>query len=122
MNQTIRDYLKSRIRWYGAIALGGWVLMALGGALAKRLPEGIPQPAIPLTGFLVFFGAIVAMQRSIKCPKCKAKLGQTIAMPLAFSWGSGPKVNFCPFCGVNLDEPRPGGHADPIASQNPIKS
>jgi hypothetical protein len=43
-------------------------------------------------------------------------------MPLAFSWGSGPKVNFCPFCGVNLDEPRPGGHADPIASQNPIKS
>ena len=71
---------------------------------------------------LACFGALVAMQRGIKCPKCKAKLGQTIAMSLAFSWGSGPKVNFCPFCGVNLDEPRPGGRADPIASQNPIKS
>jgi hypothetical protein len=121
MNQTIRAYLKGRIRWCLALAVGGWVLIALGGGLAEHLPAGVPRPAIPLAGFVVFFGAIVAMQRSIKCPKCKAKLGQTIAMPLAFSWGSGPQVNFCPFCGVNLDEPRPG-NSDPIASQNPIKS
>ena len=87
MNQTIRDYLKGRIRWCLAFAVGGWLLIALGGALAQRLPEGIPRPAIPLVGFVVFFGAIVAMQRSIKCPKCKAKLGQTIAMPLAFKLG-----------------------------------
>ena len=121
MNQTIRDYLKGRIRWCLAFAVGGWLLIALGGGLAQALPAGIPRAAIPLVGFAVFFGAIVTMQRSIKCPKCKARLGQTIAMPLAFHIGSGPRVNFCPFCGVNLDEPRPG-HSDPIAAQNPIKS
>ena len=121
MNQTIRDYLKGRIRWCLAFAVGGWILIALGGGAARHLPESIPRVAIPLTGFVVFFGAIVAMQRSIKCPKCNARLGQTIAMPLAFNFGSGPRVNFCPFCGVHLDEPRPGG-SDPITSQNPIKS
>jgi hypothetical protein len=25
---------------------------------------------------------------------------------LAFSWGSGPRINFCPYCGVSLDQPR----------------
>jgi hypothetical protein len=121
MNQTIRDYLKGRIRWCLACAVGGWLLIALGGGLAAHLPAGIPRPAIPLLGFAVFFGAILAMQRSIRCPKCEARLGQTIAMPLAFNFGSGPRVNFCPFCGVNLDEPRPGNH-EAGAAQNPIKS
>lgn len=121
MNQTIRDYLKRRVRLCLAFAAGGWLLIALGGALAQRLPDTVPRPAIPLVGFVLFFGAILTMQRSVKCPKCRAKLGQTIAMPLAFKWGSGPQVNFCPFCGVSLDEPRPV-HSDPSASQNPIKS
>jgi hypothetical protein len=39
----------------------------------------------------------------------------------AFNFGSGPRVNFCPFCGVNLDEPRPLS-SDRSAAQNPIKS
>lgn len=121
MNQTIRDYLTRRIRWCLAFALGGWLLIALGGGLAGYLPAALPRPAIPLLGFAVFFGAIIAMQRWIKCPKCKANLGRTIAMPLAFHLGSGPRVSFCPFCGVSLDEPRPGS-SDPLASQNPIKS
>jgi len=121
MNQSIRDYLKGRIRWCLAFALGGWILIALGGGLAQHLPEGIPRPALPLVGFAVFFGAIIALQRSIRCPKCRARLGQTIGMALAFNFGSGPQVNFCPFCGVHLDEPRPAG-GDAGAAQNPIKS
>lgn len=121
MSATIRDYLKGRIRWCLAFAVGGWLLIALGGGFAAHLPEGIPRPAIPLLGFIVFFGAIIAIQRSIKCPKCKARLGRTIAMPLAVNFGSGPQVNFCPFCGVSLDEPQPGS-SDATATQNPIKS
>jgi hypothetical protein len=73
-----------------------------------------------MVGFALFFGAILALQRLVKCPNCKARLGQTIAMPLALSWGSGPKVNFCPFCGVNLDEPVPQAQS-PLESQNPIR-
>lgn len=121
MNPSIRDYLKGRIRWCLAFALGGWILIALGGGAAEHLPAAIPRPALPLAGFVVFFGALVALQRRIQCPRCQAKLAQTIAMPLAFKWGPGPQVNFCPFCGVNLDEPRPLS-SDPVSSQNPIKS
>jgi len=70
-------------------------------------------------GAILFAGAILAMQWTLKCPKCKARVGQTIAMPLAFSWGAGPKINFCPYCGVSLDEPVPG--TEPSAqSQSPI--
>ena len=119
MKQTIRHCIKRRVWWCAAAGIGGWLLFALGGAVARDLPHGIPRAAIPIAGFLLFGGAILAMQRIVRCPKCKARLGQTIAMPVAFSWGSGPKVGFCPYCGVNLDEPLP--HAGPVAqSQNPI--
>jgi hypothetical protein len=103
-----------------ALAVGGWLLIALGGALAKSLPESVPPAALPLAGFLLFAGSILAMRWTVKCPKCKAKLGQTIAMPLAFSWGTGPKINFCPYCGVNLNEARPHPQS-PLPSQNPIR-
>jgi len=120
MNGTIRAYVKARVRWCLALALGGWLLIALGGALAARLPDDLPRGLLPLAGFVLFFGAILAMQWIVRCPKCQAKLGQTIAMPLAFSWGRGPKVNFCPYCGVNLDEPRAQSQP-PAPSQNPIR-
>lgn len=119
MSQTIRHYVKRRVWWCAAAAIGGWLLLALGGAAGNSLPDVIPKAVMPIAGFLLFGGAIVAMQRIVKCPKCKARLGQTIAMPVAFSWGSGPKVGFCPYCGVSLDVPLP--RAEPVAqSQNPI--
>jgi drug/metabolite transporter (DMT)-like permease len=120
MNGTIRDYIKTRVRWCFAVAIAGWLMVALGGGFAKDLPRSIPPFALPLVGFVMFGGSILALQRIAKCPKCKANLGQTIAMPLALSWGSGPKINFCPFCGVRLDEPRPVA-PQPVSSQNPIK-
>jgi hypothetical protein len=120
MNATIRAYLKRRVRRCFAVAIGGWLLIALSGAFAKNLPPNIPAFAFPLVGFVMFGGSILALQRIARCPRCQANLGQTIAMPLALSWGSGPKINFCPYCGVNLDEPRPVPQP-PVSSQNPIK-
>jgi hypothetical protein len=117
---TIRQYIQRRVWWCAGIALAGWLTIALGSAFARSLPDGVPQAAIPILGFALFGGAILAMQRVLKCPKCNAQLGRTIAMPVAFSWGSGPKVNFCPFCGVNIDEPVPQPQS-PIESHNPIK-
>ena len=119
MSQTIRHYIKRRVWWCAAAAIGGWLVLALGAAAGNSLPDGIPKAVIPIAGFLLFGGAIVAMQRIVKCPKCKARLGQTIAMPVAFSWGSRSKVGFCPYCGVSLDVPLP--RAETVAqSQNPI--
>jgi hypothetical protein len=120
MHGTIRDYIKSRVRRCFAIAIVGWLLVALGGGFAKDLPPDIPPFALPVVGFVMFGGSILALQRIAKCPKCKANLGQTIAMPLALSWGSGAKINFCPYCGVSLDERRPVPQ-EPVPSQNPIK-
>ena len=120
MNGTIREYIKSRVRRCFAVAIGGWLLIALSGAFAKDLPPNIPPFALPLVGFVMFGGSILALQRIARCPKCSANLGQTIAMPLALSWGSGAKINFCPYCGVNLDEPRPVPQP-PESSQNPIR-
>lgn len=120
MHETIRDYIKRRVRWCFGVAIAGWLLVALGGSFAKELPPGIPPFALPIAGFVLFGGSILALQRIARCPKCKANLARTIAMPLSLSWGSGPKINFCPYCGVSLDEARPVAQP-PVPSQNPIK-
>ena len=84
---------------------------------ARNVFQG--TPVVPLVGFALFGGAILVLQWIVKCPKCKARLAQTIAMQVAFSgWRSGPKVCFCPFCGVNLDQPVPGSNIA-TQSQNP---
>jgi hypothetical protein len=108
VNRTIRDYIKRRVWWCAALGFGGWLIFALGSVIARSMPDGVPRAAIPVVGFVMFGGAIFALQGIVRCPRCKAKLGRTVAMPIAFSWGSGPKVNFCPFCGVSLDERLPG--------------
>jgi hypothetical protein len=101
MNETIRDYLKRRIRWLMAAVVGGWLLFPLSAAVPRET-----RPLVLALGGILFGGAILAINYLIKCPRCSAKVGQTIAMPLAFSWGSGPRINFCPYCGVSLDQPR----------------
>src|SRR5207248_4699849 len=63
MKQTTRDHIKRRVWWCAAAAIGGWLLFALGGAVAGDLPHGIPRAAIPIAGFLLCGGAILAMQR-----------------------------------------------------------
>ena len=119
---TIRDYIRRRVWWCLGIGFAGWALIPFGSALASALPKPILPGALSFSvvGALVFAGAMLVMQRIVKCPKCLARLGRTIAMPLAFSWGSGPKIGFCPYCGVSLDEPVPGAQR-PVDSLNPIK-
>lgn len=117
---SIRQYIKRRVWWCAGIAVCGWLMFPLAGALGKD-PDEVPVPpaAIVVAGFVLFGGAILVLQRIVRCPRCKARLAQTIAMSVAFSWGSGPKVNFCPYCGVSLDQPLPRSQAV-AQSQNPI--
>lgn len=97
MNETIRDYLKWRVRWRVAIAIGGWVVVA--ASVGTHVDNSIAS----IAGVLTFGGAILSLQW-IKCPKCSVRLGQ-IAMTLGVP-ALKPQPNFCPYCGVSLDEPR----------------
>ena len=122
MNDTIRAYIKRRVRWLFAVGVFGWLVFPLSAFLRHDEPGGKLGPALPAVGMLVFVGAILALNWAIKCPRCRANLGRTIAMPLGLSWGSGAKINFCPYCGVNLDEPRaPHTPAAPPTPFNPIR-
>jgi hypothetical protein len=121
MNETIRAYLKRRVRWISAVGLLGWLVFPLTAIVLPREPGHNIGGTLPAFGGLLFAGAIIALNWAIKCPRCCANLGRTIAMPLGLSWGSGPRINFCPYCGVGLDEPRvKQTSASPPAPFNPI--
>ncbi|HEY3852451.1 MAG TPA: hypothetical protein VGL87_15860 [Steroidobacteraceae bacterium] len=97
---TIRDYIKRRVRWGFGIGVASWLVIAISG------PMGFGGPKLgylPVIGVFGFMGAIASFL-FIRCPKCSARLGQTIAMPAAFRL-FGPQVKYCPYCGVSLDEP-----------------
>jgi hypothetical protein len=82
------------------VGFGCWLLLAIAGPLGFH---GNQLPLFAIIGVLGFGGAIISIM-FIRCPKCSAPLGQTIAMPTALRIG-GRQVNFCPYCGVGLDEP-----------------
>jgi hypothetical protein len=116
---TLRSYIRKRMYWCCAVAVAGWLLIPVAAILGKDVPGTMREPVLPVLGFLMFGGPILVMQRVVRCPKCKANLARTIAMPVAFTWGSGPRVNFCPYCGVSLDQELPqakfaGEIANPI--------
>ena len=113
---TIREYIKRRVYWCAAVGFGGWLICALSVATSRDKQ----YPLFFTGGIVCFAGAILALQWIVRCPKCEARLAHTVGMAVAFQWGIRGTVNFCPYCGVSLDEPVP--HADPVAeSQNPIK-
>jgi hypothetical protein len=115
MNETIRDRIKRRARLMLLVSLSGFLIF--GSTALFGLDR--PQPVIVGVGWLIFIGGFVAM-RWIKCPKCSARVGQSIAIPLTLPRFLGQRPNYCLYCGVNLDEPMPHAQA-PVQSQNPIK-
>lgn len=118
MRDTIRDRIKRRVRWCAAIGIGGWLILPLGAATSGgRLP-----PPLFVLGFVLFLGAMLALQYAIKCPRCSTKIGQEIGMRVGLSlWGKQP--NFCPYCGVSFDEAcsPTAGQLPPGHDQSPIK-
>lgn len=114
MNETIRAYLKRRVRWSMGVGLGAWLTLALSAS------AGMQNPLVLLAAFLVFGGAILSMLW-IKCPRCSVRLGQSIAGTMAIP-GLKPQPNFCPYCGVSLDEPHVKKTEQiPKAPFNPIR-
>ena len=114
MNETIRDYLKRRVRWSMGVGLCAWL------SLAVSASAGVRNPLVFFAGVLVFGGATLSMLW-IKCPRCSVRLGQSIAGTMAIP-GLKPQPNFCPYCGVSLDEPRlKQTEHNPKAPYDPIR-
>jgi len=114
MNDTIRDYIKRRVRWFMAIGFVAWLSIPLWMSVTHE-PA---QPYVPFVAMAVFAGAVIGMQFFVRCPRCKVRLGQ-IGMQIGISFLK-PTVNFCPYCGVSLDQPRSHPQS-PTQSLNPIK-
>jgi hypothetical protein len=66
MNETIRAYLKRRVRWCLPIGIGGWVV------IATSIGTRIDNPIVSILGFFMLGGAILAL-RWIKCPQVSVR-------------------------------------------------
>src|SRR5579862_1203729 len=97
--RTIRDHIRRRVRVLSTVSVGAWLLFPLSAAISR----GHDPPLMAIIAAVLFASAFLYLQLAVRCPKCVRRLGQTIAMPVAFAGKSAP--NFCPYCGVSLDEP-----------------
>jgi hypothetical protein len=77
-----------------AVAVASWLLFIASGVFARFLH----YPALTIIGFAGFAGAILGLVFLVRCPRCGGILG---GFPLSFG---KMRVNFCPYCGVSLDE------------------
>ena len=108
MNETIRDRIKRRVRWTMAAGTFGCLASLLaavsmhGGSLNHR--EAVA--ALTLMGFMLFGGGALWWASWTRCRKCAERIGPEIGMRVAFAIFRKPP-NFCPYCGVSLDEPCP---------------
>lgn len=102
-HDTIRSHLKRKVRRILLLCGCGLVLFVL-GPLAMETGKGFVW--FPFVGWAMFMAGIITVQWFTKCPKCETRLGQEMSWKIgARFWGKAP--NFCPYCGVSLDEPLP---------------
>ena len=102
MARTNRDHIRRRVLLALAIGAAGWLTIFAASFINHAAGEKGPQPLISAIGFLMFIGAILAVQR-VKCPRCATRLGQ-VAMLIGAQWGKKRRLNFCPYCGTSLDD------------------
>jgi len=111
MNETMREHLKHRQRWYLAAFVLGLALVLVPISLANvtgraKLREHRELYLLSrLTGLGVLLGASLLRAR-VKCPKCSRPLGAA---------GRSGVPAFCPNCGVSFDEPMPPQPISPIS-------
>ena len=115
---TIRDVLKRRVRWCMAVVAGGLVVF-IAVPMTALGQNGQPNMMLGALGWGLFAAGLLCMQWfAAKCPKCSQKMGQEIAMRVAFAIRRKPP-NFCPYCGVSFDSPLPNAKSA-AENQNPL--
>jgi len=98
--ETIRDYFKHRISRALKIILVGVAVAALGIALFGfgHLRAGGVGAVI---GVVIVCSGLWYLELT-RCPRCLSRLSAT-----ASSTRLPHPINFCPYCGANLDSDRP---------------
>lgn len=97
---TISDAIKAKLRKATIIGFLFWLAFAA-SIFAQKDGGMFFVSLIPFAGF---GGTILYILFFIKCPRCSAPLGQ-VAMSSRTPFSGKTKLNFCPNCGVNLNEP-----------------
>ena len=97
---TIRDFLAARRRKLLILAFVAWLGFAFSGVLATE--NGMPW--LTLLFFALFAAAVVLSMYWLKCPRCAGPIGMTNASFAGRAGGVYRRIDFCPYCGVSLDE------------------
>ena len=98
---TIREVLARRRRNFLLLAFAAW----LGCAGALALSESTAAPPWLFAVAIVGFGAALFGVASIRCPRCRGALGMVNAPFKGKTEGMARRIDFCPYCGVSLDQP-----------------
>ena len=97
---TIREVLAARRQKLLILGLSAWVGFALTGILAP--PRHLPWLVLPF--FALFLAAALLNIYWIRCPRCRGAIGLTSAVLTGRGGWLGRRIDFCPYCGVSLDE------------------
>ena len=89
---TIRRYLRKR----SLMLWAALIVWAISGFVTEELPSWVEVL------WIVAGIALLISQFWIRCTRCKTHIPSTIGVGI-FQWFK--PINFCPFCGVHLDEP-----------------
>ena len=99
---NIWQYLSRRVRIHFFIAVSAWLMVAI---VATTQGESKDSPPLLLfVPLIVFAGAVLSLVFFLRCPRCKGRLGH-FSQHLFSKKAFFSHINYCPFCGVSLDEP-----------------
>jgi hypothetical protein len=102
---TARARINRQLRFILPVSFAGAGVFSL-GILAWRVTGHHGAPALALFGFAVAWLTVVgAWLIGIQCPSCRGRLTNLVLQSGSFQ--VPPEIQFCPFCGVSLDEPEP---------------
>ena len=99
---TIRAFLASRFRRLMLFGILAWLCAA--GLTLGETSHFIPSWIAPIPIFC-FAAVVLLVLFWIRCPRCGGRLGQLAGFLNAKERFFQRRINFCPYCGVNLDEP-----------------
>ena len=98
---TIRDHIARRKLKFLILAIASWL------GFGASMPFAAESGGFPALSFLFFAGfgaAVLGIMLFLKCPRCRGPLGATNATIKMDNLLFTRRMNYCPYCGVSLDE------------------
>jgi hypothetical protein len=99
----IRDYLAKRKERIGYWAIASFVILIV-ALIAGDALESPSLLALAFASFISYIASVAFHHYSVRCPRCKSNIGRHISYFGVRKTLFFDTVNYCPFCGVHLDE------------------